>query len=142
MTNSVSSWVRATPFVVALFALAASGCVIERDGHRGWAYEELATLTVEWTLDDSFDPDACLDYGARYLELVVYDWDDEIVEDVRIRCDDFSVSLDLLYGEYAIDATLLDRSGRSVTTTLALEVELREGRETFVPIDFPVDSVR
>ena len=45
-------------------------------------------------------------------------------------------------GAYGLDATLLDRSGRAVTTTLELEVDVFEGEETFVDIDFPLDSLR
>ena len=116
-------------------ALGLSGCTIEH------VHDDLGLLTVQWSLDDTFDPDACLDYGSRTIELVIYDRYDDVVEQFEARCADFATSIELEDGAYGVDATLLDRSGRSVTTTLALEVDVFEGDETFVDIDFPVDSL-
>lgn len=121
-----------------VLGLSASGCVIDI-GHD----HDDGILTVEWSLDDTFDPEACLDYEARDIELIIYDWDDYVVVDDLVRCADFEASYDLPEGEYALDATLVDRSGRSVTTTVALDrIDVYEGEETPLPLDFPVDSIR
>lgn len=126
---------------LSLFALTASGCIIEHHA-SGWASDE-GELTVEWTLDDSFDPRACRDFGARTVELLVHDWDGELVADVQAHCDDFSLTIDLADGTYSIDVTLLDGSGRTASTTLPLDdVDVYAGDETFIPVDFPVDSLR
>ena len=125
------------PLSAVLFTLSLglSGCVIEHVHDDG-------LLTVQWSLDDTFDQDACLDYGARTIELVIYDRYDDVVEHFEARCGDFAASIELEDGAYGLDATLLDRSGRAVTTTLELEVDVFEGEETFVDIDFPLDSLR
>jgi hypothetical protein len=126
-----------SPILVAL-ALGASGCFIEvdDDDHEG-------TLTVQWSLDGTFDPDACLDYGARSLELVLYDRHDDIIDSFEARCADFALSIDLPEDDYGFDATLLDRTGRSVTTTIGLDrIFVPEDDVEVVDIDFPIDSIR
>jgi hypothetical protein len=125
--------------LLAVLALGTSGCFVEVDGDD----DDFGTLTVQWSLDGTFDPDACLDYGARSLELVLYDHFDDVVDSFEARCADFAISIDLPEDDYGFDATLLDRSGRSVTTTIGLDnLFVDEGRERVVDIDFPVDSIR
>lgn len=122
---------------VVLLGLSLSGCLIHVDDHDD------GTLSVTWSLDSTFDPEACLDFGASSLELVIYDDYGDVVDDPVLRCADFGVSIDLPEGEYALDATLLDRSGRSVSTTLQLEgIDVVEGYEEPLEIDFPIDSIR
>src|SRR5262245_22114426 len=112
MFTSSRAWMRRTGLgLVVLMVIGAAGCTIEHIGDDG-------LLTVQWSLDDSFDPDACLDYDSRTIELVIYDRYDHVVEQFEARCADFSASIELEDGSYGLDATLLDRSGRSVTTTL------------------------
>lgn len=133
--TTYTAWFSFSPWLV--LSMFLSGCLVHvEDGDEG-------TLTVLWTLDDTEDPDACLDYGARSVELVIYDWYGDVVADPLIRCADFGVSVDLPDGEYALDATLLDRSGRSVTTTLRLDgIDVYEDEEEEIFIDFPLDSIR
>jgi hypothetical protein len=126
----------------ALLALCAAGCEIhtyDSDGHYvSGPYD--GTLTIDWSLDDSFDPDACDDYDARYIELAIYEGRDEVAL-LQPRCDDFEISIDLPDGEYSLDATLLDRSERAVSTTLSLDdIDVYEDLETPISIDFPLDS--
>jgi hypothetical protein len=116
-------------------ALGASGCTIEH------VHDDDGLLTVQWSLDRTFDPEACFDYGSRSIELVIYDRYDDVVDHFEARCADFATTIELEDGVYGLDATLLDRSGRSVTTTLELEVDVYEGEETVVDIDFPFDSL-
>jgi hypothetical protein len=123
--------------LLAALAFGSGGCVIHA------ADDDEGTLTVEWTVDDSTDSDACFDFDGRDLELIVYDSRDDVAADLRAPCDEFEVAIDLPDGSYGIDATLLDRSGRAVTTTLALDdIDVFAGEETVIPIDFPVDSLR
>ena len=144
MSAPRTSWRASLPGAIALALLvAAPGCVVEQSGGVVYTSDDDGTLTVEWTLDDSFDPGACHDYDARTLELVVYEWDGSVAADLHVPCDEFTASINLPDGTYAMDATLLDRSGREVTTTLSLDdIDVYYGEETFIPIDFPVDSVR
>lgn len=130
-----------TVSVAALLALG--GCEVHTYGSSyddGW-YD--GTLSVEWSLDDSFDADACDDYDARELELIVYDDRDHKVAHASPYCDEFEASFDLPDGVYGLDATLLDRSGHAVTTTLSLgDIDVYEDHTTPISIDFPLDSRR
>ena len=129
---------RFSPFLVVGLALFGSGCSVEVIGD-----DDEGTLTVQWSVDDTFDRDACLDFDAQSLELVLYDRRDDVIDTFEQRCADFAVSIDLPEGTYGFDATLLDRSGRSVSTTIALDnIFVEEGSEEVVDIDFPIDSIR
>lgn len=132
-TAFFGSALRCSPLLVAL-AFAGTGCVVAvYDDHDG-------LLTVQWSVDGTFHRDACFDYDARTIELVIYDRYDDILEQYEARCADFGASIELPDGVYGLDATLLGRSGRAVTTTLALEFDIYEDEETFVDIDFPLRS--
>jgi len=135
VTSSLILWLRRFSPALLLLAFGAAGCSV---GH----VDDDGLLTVQWSLDDSFDPDACLDYGSSSIELVIYDRYDDVIDQFEARCADFGTSIELEDGAYGLDATLLDRSGRSVTTTLQLQVDVYEDEETFVDIDFPLDSLR
>ena len=139
-----SRWLRGSSIIVALSAVAlgATGCEVHT---RSDSYidEDEGTLLVDWTLDDSDDSRVCDDFGARDLELAIFDDRDRIVDRFRAPCDDFAVEIDLLDGVYSIDATLLDRSGGDVTTTVSVdEIDVYAGDETPIHIDFPLDSIR
>jgi hypothetical protein len=143
--NFVPSPLRSIPLLLAL-AFSAMGCRVEiedDDGYDyGWAEDDWGTLTVEWSVDDSFDRDACADFGADYMELIVYDRRGRTETEVEASCDDFDVTIDLPSGSYSLDATLIDRRDRAVTTTLALDdVRVYEDDETLLPLDFPADSL-
>ena len=129
-----------------LLLLGTAGCTVHSHGYYD-DYDDYdhhhydGVLTVDWSLDDSFDPDECDHYDADSVELIVYeDGRDEVVH-LQRRCDDFETSIDLPDGVYSLDATLLDHSERRVTTTLALDdIDIYEGEETRISIDFPLDS--
>jgi len=136
MTSSLILWLRRFSPALLLLALCAAGCSVEH------VDDDDGLLTVQWSLDDSFDPDSCLDYGSSGIELVIYDRYDDAIDQFEARCANFGASIELEDGAYGLDATLLDRSGRSVTTTLQLQVNVHEDEETFVDIDFALDSLR
>jgi hypothetical protein len=141
LAYSSSRWLQAAPLFAAL-ALGATGCEVHTHGDS-YVSEDEGTLAIDWTLDDSFDPRACDDFAARELELVIYDDRDGVVDRFQAPCDDFSAAVDLLDGVYSIDATLLDRLGDDVTTTVSIDgIDVYAGDETPVHIDFPLDSIR
>jgi hypothetical protein len=138
---SSSRWLQASPLFVAL-ALGTAGCEVHTSG-SSYVSEDEGTLEIDWTVDDSFDPRACGDFDAFDLELVIYDDRQSVVDQVRVPCDDFGVEVDLLDGVYGIDATLLDRGGADVTTTVSIDdIDVYAGDVTPLHIDFPIDSIR
>jgi hypothetical protein len=123
----------------ALLALCAAGCEVHtHDGYYGGSSD--GTLTIDWSLDDSFDADECDHYDGYYTEVIVYEGRDDVAH-VQPHCDDFAVSIDLPDGVYSLDATLLDHAEHPVTTSVSLDdIDVYEDRETRISIDFPLDS--
>jgi hypothetical protein len=140
-SNFSSRWLRASPLLVAL-ALGTAGCEVRTRGDD-YVGDDAGTLRVRWSLDDSFDPGACDDFDAYDLELVISDDRGRTVSNITEACDSFSTDIDLPDGVYSVDATLLDRSGHDVSTTLSLDnIDVYAGEDTPLEIDFPIDSQR
>jgi hypothetical protein len=136
-----SRWLRAAPLALVL-SLGLVGCEVRAYGDDDY-YEDEGSLSVDWTLDDTDDPRACDDYDAYDLELIIYDERGGVAARISPACDEFGVSIDLLDGVYSLDATLIDRSGRDVSTTLELEdIDVYAGEDTPISLDFPQDSRR
>jgi hypothetical protein len=125
-----------------MVAAAAPACVLEiEDGDDAVYGYGSGILTAEWTVDGWTDSEACYDFGARDFEFIVYGRRsfDTVV---TARCDEFVLSIDVPEGRFSIDATLIDRYGDPVTTTLALDdVDVYDGEEVVIPIDFPPDAL-
>ena len=121
-------------------ALQLSGCfVVADDGHSGPL--PTGTLTVDWTIDGQRSSLDCDDFGVDRLELVIYDESGAEVDEVEPYCESFAVSVDLLEGSYFADVTLVDSADRSATLTKTLNaLDIIEGTELDVAVDFPVDS--
>jgi len=119
-----------------------AGCEVHAYGDDDY-YEDEGSLSLDWTLDDTDDPRACDDYEAYDLELIIYDDRGGVASRISPPCDEFGVSIDLLDGVYSLDATLVDRSGRDVSTTLKLDdIDVYAGEDTPISLDFPQDSRR
>ncbi|HKP59649.1 MAG TPA: hypothetical protein VJV78_23155 [Polyangiales bacterium] len=135
-------------YLTALLLLGTAGCTVHTHGYHDYDdYDDYdhhpydGVLTIDWSLDDSFDSDECDHYDADSVELIVYEGGHDEVLHLQRRCDDFETSIDLPDGVYSLDATLLDHSDRRVTTTLALDdIDIYDGEETRISIDFPLDS--
>ena len=140
LSSTSSRWLHASPLLAALL-LGAAGCEVHTRS-EDYVGDE-GSLTIDWTLDDTRDPEACDDYDARRLELIIYDERDRVVDTIEPSCYNFEVSIDLPDGVYGVDATLLDRGGADVSTTLSLDsIDVYAGEDTPISIDFPQDSRR
>lgn len=137
-----SRWLQASPLLAAL-ALGAAGCEIHTaDDDDGYSRGR-GLLIVDWTLDETDDPRACDDYDARSLEIIIYDDRDNAVDTIEPACDEFEASISLPDGVYGVDATLLDRSGADVSTTLSIDdIDVYGGEDTPVSIEFGQNSRR
>jgi hypothetical protein len=137
-----SRWLQTAPLGLVL-ALSLAGCEVRAYSDRDDYYEDEGSLSIDWTLDDTRDPRACDDYDAYDLELILYDDRGSVASRLSPACDDFGLTIDLLDGVYSLDATLVDRSGHSVSTTLKLDdIDVYAGEDTPISIDFPQDSRR
>jgi hypothetical protein len=137
-----SRWVQSAPFAAVLaLGLGLTGCEVHT--HDGYYDDDEGSLSIDWTLDDTDDPRACDDYDAYDIELILYDDRGSVVSRIHEPCDSFGVSVDLLDGVYGLDATLIDRGGHDVTTTLQLDdIDVYAGEDTPISIDFPQDARR
>jgi len=119
-------------------ALMTPGCIIVDDDE-----DDTGALTVTWTIQGIDEPSDCAFFGFDRLELAVFDFFDDHVVTTYGYCEDFVVSLDLPEGFYSADATLLDSSNRAATTTQVIDdIDVYEGEELIIPIDFPSRSFR
>lgn len=138
---SRSRWLHTSPLLAAL-VLGAAGCEVHTGGDDDYV-DDSGSLTIDWTLDHTDDPAACDDYDARRLELIIYDDRNRVVDTIEPSCDSFEASIDLPDGVYSVDATLLDRSGGDVSTTISTDdIDVYAGEDTPIRFEFGQDSRR
>jgi hypothetical protein len=130
-------------FATALLGLGATGCGGDDDDDDVILVPAATgTLTTEWSIDGSVVASNCRIYGAFDYELVVYDLDNFVVTEQQTPCEQFVLSVDLPVGIYSADATLVDADDFSVSLTQVLDdLEIIEGTELVVSIDFPASSM-
>jgi hypothetical protein len=128
------------PLLAALSGLALPGCFVGVDHDHGGAYADDALFTVEWSIDGSTDPDACLDFDAAYAYVTVESrYGTEA--DQTVPCERFSYDFYLPPGRYWVTVALQDRDRRDVTSVIETDsYSLAEGDSNYVVADFPPDS--
>jgi len=136
---------RISALVVSLFAssLAAGslGCTV---GVVTPPVEMAATgtLTVTWLMAGTTDASLCAGYGARSLELAVYDEAGNEVTTVDTPCESFSTTVELPEGTYTADATLVDAASRAKSVTKPLSgIDIVAGTDLTIDLDFPTGSM-
>ncbi|MET0387956.1 MAG: hypothetical protein ABW321_18435 [Polyangiales bacterium] len=114
--------------LVALGLMAGVGCTVDADGPDDGYYEpgpvrdvppispsdvgaDEVALTVEWTIDDSTDPDLCIQSAAAFAHVVIED-DVGVVDEAEVNCEDFVYDSPLLPpGTYWATVILRDEFG-------------------------------
>jgi hypothetical protein len=116
----------------ALLAVAAlvlaPGCVIVDDG------PSTGTITVRWSVEGRFTPSACSFRRAATAQVVVSGYS------ASTFCSSFVQSVEVPTGRHTLSITLLDSSGRPVSTTINLAADVYYARETFIDTEFPASS--
>jgi hypothetical protein len=101
------------------------------------------TFTVNWLVAGSSDPFACRRWGATELEVVVYDITGAPVVRRLAPCGTFTLTVPLAPGTYSADVGLLGRGqGQASTSKTIHAVEVRQGTDLAVNLDFPPSSMR
>ena len=141
---SLKQWITRSSAALAL-ALAAPGCVVDDGGGDDVVVvepERTGVLTVLYTIDSDTDPTLCSDYGAYYLELIVYDGSGREYVEAEALCEDFALSVELPEGNYSADATLVDDLDEAVSVTLPLDaIRVTADTELTIDVDFPTGSM-
>lgn len=134
--------------LIALTCLTAApqgGCVVYDNEDPGYYYDgrdrdrrfqSSGLLSVEWTIDGSFDSGLCRVAAASDAEVLVYDRWDTIVFQTTEPCEYGVLDLDVDPGWYDVEITLLDSWGEPVTSTLAQDVSVGGDESVTLPFDF------
>lgn len=129
------------PTCLVALATACSGAVIVEPVPD--APQELrGDLTLTWTLAGRADGDVCAFYAASELQVDLYEAAGPLITSEFPPCEDFQVTFDLPEGVYDASVTLLDPSGRRISTTLDInDLSVLHATEITSDIDFPRDSI-
>lgn len=131
----MKTWI---PLLAALSGIALPGCFVGVDHHG--PYDDDAIFTVEWRIEGSSHPAACLDFGAAYA-YVTLESRFGLEDDRTVPCEDFGYDFYAAPGRYWVTVTLLDRGQRDITSTIETDsYSLPPGGGEVVVADFPEDS--
>lgn len=119
----------------AAIAAALCGCIVVTEPEPS-----IGTLTARWTIEGSTDPVACAAHGAQWTRLVVTAGDGAPEATLTPACTAFASSVGLYAGWHQVALTMLDATGRPVSTTVTTPVDIGYDRTSTVHADFPANS--
>jgi len=128
--------------VVSLTAFAGSGCFFESDDDLPPPPPpRTGTLVVEWTVDQTTDPEECDQGNASDISIALWYSDGVFAGEFLQDCAAFATSIQLDRDSYYGNAVLLSPGGREQTTMAELGAfDIFGGDELIIPIDFPASS--
>lgn len=125
-------------------AFAGLGACTVETGHPPPAASVVAatgTLTLDWTIGDSKDPDECTQGAATDIAIAVVDSAGRDAGEYTQACEAFATSIELPPDSYSATAVLLDGSGHDRTTPIDIPpFTLHGSDELVIPVDFPPGS--
>ena len=99
------------------------------------------SLTVDWTINNSTDPNQCNQSVATDFNIVVTTPDNVTVGDFVQRCSDGVTTIGLDPGDYSADAALLDSAGAERTTRVNINpFSIHGNTDLSITVDFPASS--
>lgn len=121
---------------------AVSSCLVDAGGGgSGPVAVESGSLILDWTINDSKDPDQCDQAETSTLDLIVSRADGTSAGEFQQSCRAFATTIDLAPGSYSADATLLDSAGDACTTSVHVHsFEILGNDQLTIPIDFSASS--
>ena len=100
-----------------------------------------SALTVDWTINNSTDPNQCNQSVVTDFNIAVTTPDGATVGDFVQRCRDGVTTITLDPGEYSADAALLDGAGTERTTRININPFLiHSNTDLSIMVDFPASS--
>jgi hypothetical protein len=126
-----------TRLIAGLIATACSvGCSVETRASP----PPNGALALEWTIDQTTDPNQCSEGSVPTLSLDVNDGAGPYGT-YSATCAAFAVTVSLPPGPYTAQAWLVDSTGKARTTTVDINpFEITEGASLAIPIDFPASA--
>lgn len=99
------------------------------------------TLTVDWTINETKDPNQCSQGAASAIQITVTDSNQQPAGTFEQSCTAFATSITLDPGSYQAEARLIDAVGTPRTTTVVINPFTILGNdELSTPIDFSASS--
>lgn len=128
--------------ISCLAAFGASGCFFESDDDPPPPPPpRTGTLVVEWTVDQTTDPEECDQGNASDISIALWYGDGAFAGEFLQDCAAFATSIELDRDSYYGSAVLVSPGGREQTTMAELGAfEIFGGDELVIPIDFPASS--
>jgi hypothetical protein len=137
----------------ALGLASAAGCAV--DAHDDGYYDDPpprgssevgpigsdeVDFSVEWTIDGSNDPNACLDFQVDTAYVTIED-DAGIIDETEVPCEDFAYDAPSLPpNTYWATVTLRDRGVDATSPGQSAERDLFDVDSDYVVINFDPDS--
>ena len=99
------------------------------------------SLTLDWTINGSTDPNQCNQSVATDLDLFVTTPGGSTVGEFIQRCSDGMATIALAPGDYAADAALVDVAGTERTTRINIDpFAIHSSTDLSISVDFPANS--
>ena len=127
-------------FASSCVALALSGCVLGSTTDPPIVAVGEGALVIDWTINDTTDPNQCSQASATRLEIIV---DPGVGQPSMFSqdCTSFATSIMLAPGRYSASAVLVDANGKARTTQIDIDpFTIRGNDELHTPINFPASS--
>ena len=125
-----------------LFAIP--GCFVStNDPTPVAASNSSGSLTVDWTINNSTDPNQCNQSVAADIDLIVTTPNGATVDEVTQPCVDGVTTVALSPGVYGGNAALTDAAGTERTTWLSIDpFTIHSGSDLSISVDFPANSFK
>jgi hypothetical protein len=121
-------------------AMVATACLIGCSVEQRASAPADGTLALNWTINNTTDPNQCNEASAVSLSLDVRDGTGTYGT-YSATCSAFAVTVSLPPGPYTAEAWFVDGSGVVRTTSISINpFDITEGTSLGIPIDFPASS--
>ncbi len=129
--------------VVSMLALGSAACGDDNDDVPVVVVtDQFGTLSTDWLVLGSTNPNNCGAVGADRYELLIYDEFGAFFSEAEAPCGAFSLSVELPVGRFSADSTLVDVFDRAVSTTRTLDnLLIVRDTELVVTVDFAPGSI-
>jgi hypothetical protein len=98
-------------------------------------------LIVDWTINESTDPNNCSLGGAAAIDIVVTTVNGGFAGEFQAPCASFATTISSLApGTYVATAELIGGAGEARTTAVPIGPFTIAGNDVSTPIDFPASS--
>ena len=111
------------------------------DASLASASNSAGSLTIDWTINRSTDPNQCNQSVVSDFDIIVTTPSGATVDEVMQRCVDGVMTMALSPGAYAGNAVLLDAAGNERTTWLSIDpFTILSDSDLMISVDFPANS--